>query len=103
MAQQVKQAASYWLGLVPYDTGRYDVAVDWLKTRTLEAGDGQTWIPGARYNLARSYAALGKLQQARDLLLLDDSPQQHGSLLLAQRLRQRLEQGASTKPEKAPQ
>jgi tetratricopeptide (TPR) repeat protein len=104
VAQQVKQAASYWLGLVHYETGRYDVAVDWLKTRTLEAGEGNAWASGARYNLARCYEALGNIKQARELLLLDDSAQQHGSLLLAQRLRQRLEQTepATEKPTDEP-
>ena len=100
VAQQVKQAASYWLGLVHYETGRYDVAVDWLKTRSLETGESNAWASGARYNLARCYEALGNLRQARELLLLDDSAQQQGCLLLARQLRQRMEQ-TETAPKKS--
>jgi hypothetical protein len=104
IALQIKQAASYWLGLVHYETGRYDVADDWFKARTLETGEGNQWIPGARYNLARTYAALGDLRAARETLLLDDSAQRHGSLLLARQLRLRSEQPAPSgaKPADAP-
>jgi hypothetical protein len=104
IAQQIKQAASYWLGLIHYETGRYDVADDWFKVRTLETGEKNPWIPGARYNLARTYEALGDLRSARETLLLDDSAQRQGSLLLAHQLRLRLEASApgGAKPAAAP-
>jgi tetratricopeptide (TPR) repeat protein len=91
LAQHVKRNASYWLGLVHYDTARYAAAVDWLKNRTLDASDGSPWAAGARYNLARTYEAQGQFQAARDMLLLDKSPQKHGNLLRARQLRKQLE------------
>jgi len=88
----VKHTATYWLGITHYDTGRFETAIDWLKQRTLETPDENQWKPGARYNLSRTYEALGDLEAARKTLLLDDSPQRHGNLLRARYLRQRLEQ-----------
>ena len=90
IAVQVKHNATYWLGLIHEDTGNYDAAVSWLK-RTLDTKENNAWKAGARYNLARVYEAQGELEQARKLLLLDDSPQRHGNLLRARLLRKRLE------------
>jgi tetratricopeptide (TPR) repeat protein len=90
MVINIKQTASYWLGIIHYETGRYETAVDWLKQRTLDVADNP-WKPGARYNLARVYEALGDPELARKTLLLDDSPQRHGDLLLARYLRERME------------
>jgi hypothetical protein len=100
-----KQNASFWLGLVQYETANYESAVYWLKDRTLEASDGGPWTSGARYNLARTYDRQGSFEQARQLLLLDDSPQKHGNLLRARYLRQRIEaatEGKSASPPKKP-
>jgi len=91
MATGIKQSATYWLGMIHYDTGRLETAVEWLKHRTLDATDQNPWKPGARYNLARVYEAQGNLELARKTLLLDDSPQRHGNLLLARYLRERTE------------
>jgi tetratricopeptide (TPR) repeat protein len=88
---RVKRTASYWLGLIHATTGRYEAAVDWLKKRTLDESEDNPWRGGARYNLARIFAAQGEREAARKLLLLDDSPQRHGNLLLARRLRQEME------------
>ena len=87
----IKQTATYWLGITHYDTGRFETAVDWLKQRTLDSPGENPWKPGARYNLSRSYEALGDLETARKTLLLDDSPQKHGNLLRARYLREKLE------------
>jgi tetratricopeptide (TPR) repeat protein len=92
IAIRIKQTATYWLGLVHYETGRYETAVDWLGRRTLEANEANAWKNGARYNLSRVREALGELDAARKLLLLDDSPQKHGNLLRARFLRQKIEQ-----------
>ena len=101
MAIGIKQNATYWLGMIHFETGRFETAVDWLKQRTLEASDQNPWKPGARYNLARVYEAQGNLELARKTLLLDDSPQKHGNLLLARYLRERLEkQGKLGAPDK---
>ncbi len=86
-----KADASYWLGLLSYDVGKYEVAVDWLKTRTLKATPNGPWTASARYNLARTYEALGEVAEAIDLFQKDDSPHRHGNLLRARQLRETLE------------
>jgi tetratricopeptide (TPR) repeat protein len=91
-----KQNASLWLGLIHYSTGRYDDARVWFQTRCLEAYEDGPWTASARYNLARTYEQIGDLEAARELYLLDDSPQKHGNLLRARALRKRLE---SARPE----
>ncbi|MCU0871012.1 MAG: CDC27 family protein [Pirellulaceae bacterium] len=97
----IKHTATYWLGITHYDTGRFETAVDWLKQRTLDSAGDNAWKPGARYNLSRTYEALGDLEAARKTLLLDDSPQKHGNLLRARYLREKLER--QTKPLEAGQ
>jgi tetratricopeptide (TPR) repeat protein len=83
-----KSAASYWVGLLSYDRGNYDVAASWLGKRSLEKEPKGKWANGARYNLARTYEALGQLDQAIRLLKSDpdDAPQKHGNLLRAKQL-----------------
>lgn len=87
ITRTAKTHSSFWLGLVHYENGQYDVAADWLKARTLEAPGNSPWKSGARYNLARCYEQLGKVAEARELYQEDHSPQRHGSLLRARRLR----------------
>lgn len=85
-----KQHASYWLGLLLYDQQSYEVAIRWLDDRTLEAYPTGPWRHGARYNLARAHEAVGRKEQAVELLKAesDDAPQRHGNLLRARRLEQ---------------
>ena len=85
---QAKQHASYWLGLAQYDEGNLKAAASWFKERSLELYPNGLWTPGARYNLARTYEALGEIELARELYLEDDSPQQHGNLIRAKLLAQ---------------
>ncbi|MHC4405231.1 MAG: hypothetical protein ACYTG0_36760, partial [Planctomycetota bacterium] len=85
-----KMNASYWLGLVAYERGDWESAIDWLDTRTLQVSwesafdwldprtrqvpwDGtrtledayrDAWIGGAYYNLARAYEADGQIAKA---------------------------------------
>lgn len=81
---RAKQDASYWLGLMAYDQGNYDAAIDYLAKRTLEAWPDGPWTHGARYNLARIYEATGELDKAVSQLASDPmSPARHGSLLRA--------------------
>ena len=82
-----KGDASYWLGLLSYDLGKYKVAEDWLARRTLAATPDGPWTASARYNLARTHEALGDLPAAIELLESDDSAQRHGNLLRALRLK----------------
>jgi tetratricopeptide (TPR) repeat protein len=83
-----KAAAGYWLGLLSYDRGNYDVALDWLGDRTLEQNRSSRWANGARYNLARAQEALGDHEAAIKTLRSDpqDAPQRHGNLLRAKQL-----------------
>jgi tetratricopeptide (TPR) repeat protein len=83
-----KAAAGYWLGLLSFDRGNYDVALNWLGERTLDLGSQGFWASGARYNLARTYEALGNVEEAVRLLEseAEEAPQRHGNLLRARRL-----------------
>ncbi|MBN1851781.1 MAG: hypothetical protein JW829_03625 [Pirellulales bacterium] len=82
-----KQHAGYWTGLICMDDGKTAVAIDWLKERTLEDWPDGPWTDGARYNLARAYEAIGKLDEAIALYEADTSLQQFGNRLRARQLR----------------
>jgi hypothetical protein len=86
LMQTSKDDASYWLGLVQYDSGRPEAAVEWFARRTLEATPDGPWTAGARYNLARTYEALGDYDQALDLLYQGVSPQSTGDQVRARYL-----------------
>ena len=81
-----KAHASYWLGLTHLENKDYEVAANWFKVRTLDNDPEGQWTAGARYNLARCYEALGRTEEARQLYLIDESPQRHGCLLRARQL-----------------
>jgi tetratricopeptide (TPR) repeat protein len=87
-ATQAKQHATYWLALSHYETGNYEAAITWLQERTIKASPNGPWTAAARYNLARSYEALGKYDEAREIYSQDDSPQAHGNHLRAKLLKQ---------------
>jgi len=91
-----KGDASYWLGLLSYDLGKYEVAKNWLAVLTLAASPDGPWTESARYNLARTLEALGDLPAAIEVLESDDSPQRYGNLLRARQLKQQLETKAET-------
>jgi hypothetical protein len=92
-----KQDASYWLGLIQYQRGNYPAAIEYFMKYTIEAYPNGPWTPGARYNLARTYAAKGETMRA--ILLYGSSsafPGYEGDLLRAKWLRELTEKG---KPE----
>jgi hypothetical protein len=91
-----KASASYWLGLLSFDRGNLEVAASWLGGRSLDREPTGKWASGARYNLARTHEALGKLDQAIKLLEggPDDAPQRHGNLLRAKRLAAQAEEAS---------
>lgn len=93
-----KQDCSYWLGIVHYESGNYDAAVNWFDQRTLQANPQGWWTGGARYNLGRCYEMLGAPGLAVEQYIADDSPQQHGNLLRARRLEERKRQQAENAP-----
>jgi tetratricopeptide (TPR) repeat protein len=81
-----KLNATYWVGLLSFDEGRYDVAAHWFGRPELQSDDS-SWQSGANYNLARTLEAQGKFEEAAALLESETSPQQHGNKLRAQRLK----------------
>jgi hypothetical protein len=81
-----KLNATYWLGLLSYDDGKYEVASDWFRRPELVEGDSP-WQTGARYNLARSLESQQKFDEAISLLESDSSPQQQGNKLRARGLK----------------
>jgi tetratricopeptide (TPR) repeat protein len=86
----VKQNATYWIGLLSFDVGKFEVAADWLGRSGLGDADSP-WSAGARYNRARALEAQGKFEEATKLLEEDTSPQRQGNLLRAKMLRARAE------------
>ena len=91
-----KQDATYWCGLIAYQRGDYEAAVDYFMKRTLEAYPGGPWTGGGRYNLARAYEASGRTERAILMYGLDVySPGYLGNLLRAKWLR---EESESEKP-----
>jgi hypothetical protein len=93
---QAKQNASFWLGVLHLQKHHYEVAANWFKKRTLEAWPEGRWESAARWNLAVCYQELQRPDEARQMYLLDDSPQRHGSLLRARQLETAAKQVATT-------
>ncbi len=79
--ETAKRDASYWLGLVSFDRGLFEVAIDYFRERTLKATPDGPWTEGARYNLGRSYEALGQAAEARKAYEQTTGPQRPGNLL----------------------
>ncbi len=100
--RHAKQDASYWLGLVCYEQEEYPVAIDYFAKRTIEATPGGPWTYAARYNLGRSYEALGQLDKAIAIYEADTSAQSHGNKLRAQQLREQLKPAEETPVEDTP-
>jgi hypothetical protein len=92
---QRKQDATYWLGLISFDEGEYSSAEDYFKKLTLDIWPDGFWTVGARYNLARTYEAAGRTDDAIKLYDADDSAQRHGNHLRARRLKESM---AAQKP-----
>ena len=91
---KTKQYGSYWIGQMLLDTENFESAIDWFKTRTLDAFDEGMFRQGASYNLGRCYESIGRksgddkmLKAAQDSYRsIADSPQHHGNLLRAKML-----------------
>jgi hypothetical protein len=93
-----KMDAGYWSGLISYQQGNYRAALDYFLYRTLEKYPDGPWTTGARYNLARTYEADRKPQQAILIYASNTaSPGAEGDLLRAKWLRKL---GEKAKPEK---
>ncbi len=91
LLRQITQDSSYWLGLITFERGNYDAAIDWLSVRTLEAWPDGPWTAGAHYNLARAYEAGGRPREAiSEYLANANSPAHYGEFLRARWLDQLL-------------
>jgi tetratricopeptide (TPR) repeat protein len=93
MVRRIKQNASYWLGLIAYEDGQYEAAINFFDQLTLQASPDGPWTNGARYNLARANevvaqqtGATDKIERAIELYRAGQSPQRHGNLVRAKRL-----------------
>jgi hypothetical protein len=84
--EQMKEDATYWLGVLTLAEGENATAVDYFGRMTLEAAPDSRWTDAARVNLARALAGLGRTDEAVKLLREDASPQRFGSRLLAEEL-----------------
>lgn len=87
-----KQDASYWSGLIAFQRGNFPTAIDYFANRTLLATPNGPWSEGARYNLGRSFEAIGDAERAILQYESDaDSPGYLGELLRAKWLKEQLE------------
>lgn len=84
--QQMKEDATYWLGVLTLAEGDTEAAVDYLDRLTLQAAPDSPWTDSARINLAKAFAQLGRKAEAAALLEADTSPQRFGSRIRADRL-----------------
>lgn len=89
LAPIAKHDASYWLGLIAYESGSYQTAADYLSKRTLDVNPNSPWRSGALYNLARAEEALGLDDDAIETYRQIESPQQYGDHLRARWLEAR--------------
>ncbi|HEX4415446.1 MAG TPA: hypothetical protein VH107_17575, partial [Lacipirellulaceae bacterium] len=94
---EAKLDATYWLGLLSFDDGKYGVAANWFARPELNASLSP-WYTGARYNLARSYEAEHKNDDAAQLLKNTPSPQQQGNRIRAEQLTSPTEKTADVPP-----
>jgi hypothetical protein len=83
---EIKQTASFWLGIIAFEQSDFPVAVDYFRERVLIASPNGPWTGGARYNLGRSYESLGETEKAVAQYQLDESPQSTGNKVRARRL-----------------
>jgi hypothetical protein len=84
--EQMKEDATYWLGVLMLAEGENATAVDYLGRMTLEAAPDSRWTDAARVNMAKALAGMGRSDEAIKLLREDASPQRFGSRLLADEL-----------------
>jgi hypothetical protein len=96
--RQMKEDATYWLGVATLGEGQPEAAIDYLRRMTLENSPDSRWTDAARANLGRALAALGRIDEAVKVLREDGSPQRFGSRLLADRLEKEHVLGPSQTP-----
>lgn len=89
--RQGKIIATYWLGLIQYDTNRMDLAKNWFEQRILEDGIDSDWEEGARYNLARTLEILGETDRASEIYKTEGMPEEHGNRIRARLVNREVE------------
>ncbi|MDA0659185.1 MAG: hypothetical protein O3C60_10115 [Planctomycetota bacterium] len=93
--RELKQHASYRLGVLELEAQRYASAESWLQTRTIEPFPQCRWIRHAGYNLARVYEESGQSEKDIEKILKAVSwyesdgpgPRMHGCRIRANRIR----------------
>ncbi len=95
--RQGKVTATYWLGLIQYDTNRFDLAKNWFQQWVLGDGLESDWENAARYNLARTFESLGETDKAIEIYKLEGLPQEHGNRIRARLISRETE--SAEKPE----
>lgn len=90
--REAKRYASFWLGMLMYETAAFDEAIPMLRRQLLEASSEHEFDAAARYLLARAYEAKGQVSDAITWLTVEnESPQSVGNALRARWL----DEGAS--------
>jgi len=84
--EQMKEDATYWLGLATLSEGDYEIAADYLERMTLLALPDGRWAAAARVNLAEVKIQSGDIEGAIKLLREDRSAQRFGSRFRAEQL-----------------
>ena len=95
---QSKRAATYWLALLNFEEGKYQVTLDYLEKRVIPIDKG-SFLQGARYNLGRTYERLAATgsddawRRAVEQYLADESsPQFAGNWIRAERIKRRVKE-----------
>lgn len=83
---QLKENATYFLGVLTLGERDYETAVDYLGRMTLRENPDGVWADAARLNLATAKLGLGLDAEAVTLLREDPSPQRFGSRLRADQI-----------------
>ncbi len=81
--RQGKITATFWLSLIQFDDQRWDLAENWFGTRVLGDDQDSRWEQTARYNLARAYENLSKVDKAVELYKTEGDVQEHGNRIRA--------------------
>lgn len=81
--RQGKNTATFWLSLIQFDTGRFDLAENWFGVRVLGDNQDSRWEESARYGLARSHEKLGNPDKAIELYKTEGDLQEHGNRIRA--------------------
>ena len=84
--EEMKEDATYWLGIVTLSEGDFEIAMDYLGRMTLLASPDGRWASAARLNLAEAKLQAGDTKGAIRLFLEDRSPQRFGSRFRAEKL-----------------